>query len=415
MMKLTFEIGGRTVSPDDIGGSLADAMERTVVQALAHHYEEQLSVLRCPLHHGGPQVFVSGPSLDELSLTLRGCCQELIDAARAALNAEEPTTGEQKMQPTGQPKVFVSHAGEDKERFVLSFATKLRAAGVDAWVDRWEMLPGDSIVRKIFDEGLENAQAVIVVLSSASVTKPWVREEMDAAFVRRIETKSKLIPVVLDLADSAIPSILKTIVWERIRDLNSYETELQRIVMAIYGVTDKPALGQGPAYTRTALDMVPGLSTVDSLVLRAIGDEALQVGRDLIMPTNVEKRLEDHDVSGEALTDSLQVLENHHYIELHWSNAGIIYMKATHYGFEQYAKAYIPNYQSIIYEIAHLILNTETATFSGISTAINQPEHLVEHILDSMENRKLVTLSKWMQDGRVQSASPELRRKFQER
>jgi hypothetical protein len=33
------------------------------------------------------------------------------------------------------PKVFISHASEDKERFVLAFAERLRASGVDAWLD----------------------------------------------------------------------------------------------------------------------------------------------------------------------------------------------------------------------------------------------------------------------------------------
>lgn len=63
------------------------------------------------------------------------------------------------------PKVFVSHASEDKNRFVLSFAKRLREKGIDAWLDRWEMAPGDSLVRKIFEEGLKEANAVIVVVS----------------------------------------------------------------------------------------------------------------------------------------------------------------------------------------------------------------------------------------------------------
>ena len=37
------------------------------------------------------------------------------------------------------PKVFLSHASEDKDRFVLQFATQLRARGIDVWLDRWEM------------------------------------------------------------------------------------------------------------------------------------------------------------------------------------------------------------------------------------------------------------------------------------
>ncbi len=67
------------------------------------------------------------------------------------------------------PKVFVSHASEDKVRFVEEFARKLRNDGIDAWFDKWEMKPGDSLVDKIFEEGIKNADAVIVVLSKISV------------------------------------------------------------------------------------------------------------------------------------------------------------------------------------------------------------------------------------------------------
>lgn len=79
------------------------------------------------------------------------------------------------------PKVFLSHAGEDKERFVVEFAKRLREKGVDAWFDKWEILPGDSLVDKIFEEGLKDADAIIVVLSENSINKPWVREELNAS------------------------------------------------------------------------------------------------------------------------------------------------------------------------------------------------------------------------------------------
>ena len=49
------------------------------------------------------------------------------------------------------PKVFICHASEDMERFVMHFATKLRNVGIDAWLDKWEMLLGDSLVDKIFE------------------------------------------------------------------------------------------------------------------------------------------------------------------------------------------------------------------------------------------------------------------------
>ena len=105
------------------------------------------------------------------------------------------------------PKVFISHASEDKGRFVLSFAQRLREKGVNAWVDAWEMLPGDSLVDKIFNEGLRPADAVVVVLSDASVTKPWVQKELNTAVVKNIEDRTRLIPVRLD--DCQIPECLR--------------------------------------------------------------------------------------------------------------------------------------------------------------------------------------------------------------
>lgn len=38
------------------------------------------------------------------------------------------------MSSDAAPRVFISHASGDKDRFVLPFAEGLRSAGVDAWV-----------------------------------------------------------------------------------------------------------------------------------------------------------------------------------------------------------------------------------------------------------------------------------------
>ena len=45
---------------------------------------------------------------------------------------------------TSLPKVFISHASEDKDRFVLAFAKELRSRGVDAWVDEWEIVVAEN-------------------------------------------------------------------------------------------------------------------------------------------------------------------------------------------------------------------------------------------------------------------------------
>ena len=87
------------------------------------------------------------------------------------------------------PKVFISHASEDKQRFVMRFAERLRSKGVDAWLDVWEMLPGDSLVEKIWDEGLKGCDAMIVVLSAHSIKSKWVREELNSGMIKKIRRK----------------------------------------------------------------------------------------------------------------------------------------------------------------------------------------------------------------------------------
>ena len=167
------------------------------------------------------------------------------------------------------PKVVIGHASEDKLRFVADFARRLRENGVDAWVYQWEMKPRDSLVDKIFEEGLKDSRTVIVVLSKSSVQKPWVREELNASVVNRISRGTRLIPFVI--GDYEVPESLRSTVWQRVDDVSNYgEKSLQRILSAIFEVSDKPTLGNPPARFEGAAPLIPGLSRVDNLALPVI-------------------------------------------------------------------------------------------------------------------------------------------------
>ena len=160
---------------------------------------------------------------------------------------------------SAQPKVFMSHASEDKERFVLPFATELMARGLNVWVDRWEMLPGDSLVKKILTEGLGEAEAVIVVLSRNSVNKRWVVEELDAAVVKRIQQESRLIPIVLDgLQPSELPVAVRHLLFEPVADTSRFNETVDRVVRAVLGQRNKPPIGTLPSYTAANAVAVPG-------------------------------------------------------------------------------------------------------------------------------------------------------------
>ena len=91
-------------------------------------------------------------------------------------------------------RASLAHTSEDKEGFVEPLARELAEMGVAPWLDIWEIRPGDSLVRKLFEEGLDTVGAVIVVVSESSAAKPWVREELGAAVVRRITSNVRLFP-----------------------------------------------------------------------------------------------------------------------------------------------------------------------------------------------------------------------------
>lgn len=314
-----------------------------------------------------------------------------------------------------QPKVFISHATEDKERFVMDFAKRLRQQhGVDAWMDKWEMLPGDSLVDKIFEEGLKDASTVVVVLSRNSVDKPWVREELNAAVVKRLNTGSKLIPVVID--DCAVPEVLKSTLWERIDDLNSYQSSMDRIVAAIYGVNDKPPPGSSPSYIQSVVENIAGLNNLDSLVLKLACDQAVAQGSDFMDPHVVYCKEDGEYVIPEMeLRDSMEMLEQQYYISIsHTLGDNLDSFFITIAGFDVYAQSYVPNYQGILSDVVSALVNKQLSNNDSIAQELQQPRLVVDHILDLLEHNGHLKQSK-LNGGRqeVFRISPSLRRSLQ--
>lgn len=308
------------------------------------------------------------------------------------------------------PKVFVSHASEDKDRFVLGFAKKLRENGIDAWLDKWEMRPGDSLVDKIFEEGIKEAKAFIIILSSFSVQKPWVREELNAAVVKRINNGTKLIPVVID--ECEVPEALKSTVWENVKDINSYESNLDRIVSSIYGLTDKPPLGKPPKYTKSIVQVIGQLNNIDSLVLRLSCESVIETGNTLVNPSNVFFQNENSDLPENELDDSFEILDQQGYIKINRTfGGGASSYFVTNFGFQKFAESCLPNYQDILTSVVSLIVNEGLATNDEIVLKLNEKKVIVDHILDVLEANNHIKVAK-MIGGLVQifNVSPSLKR-----
>lgn len=309
-----------------------------------------------------------------------------------------------------EPKVFVSHASEDKARFVMPFAKRLRSNGIDAWVDKWEIKVGDSLVKKIFDEGLGTAQAVIVVLSRNSIHKPWVREELDHAVVNRISEGIRIIPVVLD--DCEVPQALKATKWVSFKDLSDYEASFDEIVATIFGVSDKPPLGKRPDYVSAfSTGGVAGHNNIDSLVNKLACEAALNSESSLVGAEAFKKNGE-FVIPEPQLRDSLEYLNE--YGAIHWEQnlSGSLHgISVSDAGFELYAREHVPEYAEITRLVISLIVNSDVRSNFDLRMKLDVPPFLVDHIIRTLEGSGRIRVT-WFLAGNCQidHVSASLRR-----
>ena len=210
------------------------------------------------------------------------------------------------------PRAFISHASEDKAAFVVRFAELLRSQGVEAWLDQWEMAGGDSLIQKIFDEGIENADAVIVVLSKVSVSKPWVQEELAAGVIRKISGKCRLIPIRLDEVE--VPASLTHLIWIPVPG-RSIEAVAAEVVKVLYNVSIKPPLGPAPSFateSSVAVQSLHGSTVLDKAVLtelvRELHDWPLE---SVLMTDEVQLRCQARGILLEDFNESMHALIKH--------------------------------------------------------------------------------------------------------
>lgn len=211
-----------------------------------------------------------------------------------------------------RPKAFLSYSHADKE-FAVELADRLRQSGVDLWLDKYEIRPGDSLIDKIFSEGLAKTKFFLILLSVASTQSKWVQEELNAAMIKRIEGVTRIIPLLREHCE--IPLQLQPLKWVDLS--SSYESGLKDLVRVIHDVADKPPVGTPPSYVTALKHSVGGLSkeasTVGLLLLSTDEDE-----------TGFETRFWSRDLhssiptlSTQEFNDAIDELESNGLVKAH--------------------------------------------------------------------------------------------------
>lgn len=109
-------------------------------------------------------------SVEFLSMLLKRCLDEghPVNVDRLGVFTR---TGANRFEftPARKPRVFVAYAAEDSA-IVNRLCDRLEMDGIDAWLDRRRLLPGDDWKRAIF-AAIRNADFFIACLTRRSLTK----------------------------------------------------------------------------------------------------------------------------------------------------------------------------------------------------------------------------------------------------
>lgn len=141
-----------------------------------------------------------------------------------------------------KPKIFLSHSKKDKQ-LIQRIANDLRSSGIDVWYDEWEIPVGDSIRKKIFEDGIPNCDAFFVYLSDYSVDSYWVQKELDSAIFKDSEERNSFLILFVDKDETRrkLPSDLKSLNIPAINEDN-YILSLSRLISKAWQAFTRKAL-----------------------------------------------------------------------------------------------------------------------------------------------------------------------------
>lgn len=98
---------------------------------------------------------------------------------------------------TNYRDVFLSHAGLDKEEYILPLVKLLEQREISYWLDEAELSWGKSLL-ELISEGIEKSKYVIAFISETFLDRPWPEAELRAALSKEISTGDlKVLPIFL--------------------------------------------------------------------------------------------------------------------------------------------------------------------------------------------------------------------------
>ncbi|MGB2693940.1 MAG: toll/interleukin-1 receptor domain-containing protein [Dehalococcoidia bacterium] len=177
------------------------------------------------------------PALQRIVSSTNTSARAIVEERFESLYGGRQDTSAKEPMRKARHVVFLSHNKNEKP-LARRLAEDLYRQGVEVWFDEWEILAGDSVVGKI-EEGLERSTVFVMVVSAAFQNSDWCTAEYRNALTRAIETeKPRVIPILRE--DVEVPPLVRHVRRIDLREDSFYDTAIEELLNAIYGISPRP-------------------------------------------------------------------------------------------------------------------------------------------------------------------------------
>jgi formylglycine-generating enzyme required for sulfatase activity len=170
------------------------------------------------------------------------------------------------------PKFFITHSWKDIE-FTRKLCQDLNDAGLNGFFDERSVRPGKSIPKRI-EQGIEQCDVYIPVLSPHALKSSWADWEIDMAIMmNREQGRPHIIPVIAEKCE--VPRRLRHILY--VDFVGRYDDALNELLTKGFGLPPKPppvvAVPSAPPKVPAPTPALPGwlvpVATVTAVIIVA--------------------------------------------------------------------------------------------------------------------------------------------------